>query len=519
MRAIILEDELIVAQGLKALLLEKTELKEIVLAQTEVAFKKKLSESEFDLAILDVNILGVFTGVKVGEFLRENYRMGLIYVTAYTDDDLIQKIGLTKPDAYIVKPFDDRHITAVVRQVLVKFSSRATLGNISIWQQDNGFVRSKVEFFQESIDQLFLTSITDQKGKIIYANAAFCKISGYATEELVGNNHNIVNSGFHAKDYFSNLWKTIHRGEIWQGEIRNKRKDGTNYWVYSYVFPLSSEEDNKSRYYISIRTDITARKEAELQLQELLSEKLEELSNNRLQLTRVTKDESLVGFNSILIHEMKRPLNSISMQLDYLLKKEADLIPANILGKLSSTRASIAHTIKLMAYLNETFRRKDNAKMQTIHLQNQVEAIIDFIKLLFPYVGVQIHFERTTDIGEVLGYNDAVFIGIFNLLKNACEAFQEEQESKNIFIQLQSQNELIEVIVKDDIRGGIPIEIANNLFSPMTSSKEGGSGIGLNISKHVLNSMNAKIELIQTGANGSTFMISLPKIMAPQING
>jgi PAS domain S-box-containing protein len=511
MRAIILEDELIVARSLKALLLEKTSLKEIMIATTEDQFKNMLAVSDFDLAILDVNIQGDFVGVKVGEFIRAHYRMGLIYLTGYTDDHLIEQIGLNKPDAYVIKPFDDRQIIAIVRQVLIKFSSTATLGNIAVWHQQTGFARSKIEFFQDTIDQLFLTSITDQKGKIIFANQAFCRTSGYSAEELLDKNHNIVNSGLHAKDFFANLWKTIQRGEIWQGEMRNRRKDATYYWVYAYIFPLSSEEDSNTRYYISIRYDITARKEAELNLQEVLSEKLSELTNNRIHLSRATKDESMVGFNSILIHELKRPLNSISMQLDFLLKKEVDSIPGVILAKLVKTRASIAHTIKLMSYLNDTFRRKENTKMEKIDLKNQIQSIIDFVSLLFPYGGVIVHFQAQQTINEVLGYNDALFIGLFNLLKNSFEAFSEDQDSKNIFIDLESNADHITILLRDDIEGGIPKEIADQLFSPMNSAKEGGSGIGLNISRHVLTSMNSTIDLLKTGPEGSTFKITIPQ--------
>jgi PAS domain S-box-containing protein len=510
MRVIIFEDELLVAKNLSEILLSGKLVKEVQIVSSLENLCREFSKQRYDLAILDVNIRGNPEGIVAGRYIRENYRMGIIYLTAYTDDNIIDDIAKTNPDAYLIKPFEDQQFVAVVRQVLMKYSSNASLGNISVWRQEHGFAQSKIEFFQETIDQLFLTSITDQKGEIIYANNAFCKISGYSPQELLGQNHNIVNSGLHSKEFFAKLWQTVEKGEIWQGEIRNKRKDGTYYWISSYIFALSSAENNNTRYYISIRSDITSRKEAELELQEVLSNKMAELSDNRVQLARVAKDESMVGFNSILIHEIKRPLGALSMHLELLIKRYADTLPAQILDRLTTVRASTIHTIKLMSYLNQTFKRKGNAKKDNILIYDQIESILNFIKILFPYKEIEINFSRPQENLTLLGYNDAVFISIFNLLKNACEAFSDEQEEKQVKIETVKGSDKFEILVRDNKVGGIPKEVTDRLFSPITSTKESGSGLGLNITKHVLASMDAKVELIETNENGSCFKITIP---------
>lgn len=510
MKVIIFEDELLVAKNLSELLLSGKLVKEVQVVSSLDNLCKEFGKQKYDLAILDVNIKGKPEGIVAGRYLRENYRMGIIYLTAYTDDNIIDDIAKTSPDAYLIKPFEDHQFVAVVRQVLMKYSSNTSLGNISVWRQEHGFAQSKIEFFQETIDQLFLTSITDQKGEIIYANNAFCKVSGYSPQELLGQSHNIVNSGLHSKEYFAKLWQTVQKGEIWQGEIRNKRKDGTYYWVYSYIFALSSADNNNTRYYISIRSDITSRKEAELELQEVLSNKMAELSDNRVQLARVVKDESMVGFNSILIHEIKRPLSSLSMHLDLLLKRYADSLPTQIFDRLTTARASTVHTIKLMSYLNQTFKRKGNANKDNILIYDQIESILDFVKILFPYKEIKFEFNRPNENLTLLGYNDAVFISIFNLLKNACEAFSDEQEVKQVKVETIQSSYKFEILIHDNKEGGISKEVSNKLFSPISSTKESGSGLGLNITKHVLASMDAKVELLETNEKGSCFKISIP---------
>lgn len=110
-----------------------------------------------------------------------------------------------------------------------------------------------------------LISITDTSGGIIYANSQLCQISGYSTEELIGQDHRILNSGQHDKGFFANLWQTLSDGHAWQGEICNRNKEGQLYWVDATIVPLL-DENGKPRQYISIFRDITIQKQTELNL-------------------------------------------------------------------------------------------------------------------------------------------------------------------------------------------------------------------------------------------------------------
>lgn len=120
--------------------------------------------------------------------------------------------------------------------------------------------------YQRALDSYSIVSITDRRGYITYANAMFCEISGYDQDELLGATHALLNSGYHEKGFFACMWRRIAGGETWTGEICNRAKDGSTYWVDTVIIPLL-DESQQLEGYMSVRKEISARKEVEQELQ------------------------------------------------------------------------------------------------------------------------------------------------------------------------------------------------------------------------------------------------------------
>ncbi|MED4300605.1 EAL domain-containing protein [Geobacillus stearothermophilus] len=205
----------------------------------------------------------------------------------------------------------------------------------------------KLESIQKALDESTIVVITDQTGKITYVNEAFCRISQYSREELIGNTHRIVNSGYHSREFFKHMWKTIGTGKIWRGEIKNKAKDGSYYWVQSTIVPFLDER-GKPYQYVSIRTDITRLKQYEEQIKYMANhDDLTGLPNRRFlreqfsKLLKETKEEErLLAVYFIDLARFKNINDSFGHSVgDEVLKQMADRFRTVLDQKLFLTRA------------------------------------------------------------------------------------------------------------------------------------------------------------------------------------
>jgi len=217
-----------------------------------------LSEFRPELILLDIHMPDV-DGLELAAIIRQDDAWAytpIVFLSADCDQQKQLAALQVGGDDFLAKPVDESTLVETLRARLER--SRWVSG---LDERLRTTIKES-EGLRQAIDHHDIVSIANSDGIITYANDIFCEVSGYTRDELVGANHNILNSGYHSRGFFSELWKTISGGHIWHGEICNRRKDGRQYWVYSTIVPFL-DAAGKPYQYISLRTDITALRASE----------------------------------------------------------------------------------------------------------------------------------------------------------------------------------------------------------------------------------------------------------------
>jgi PAS domain S-box-containing protein len=341
----------------------------------------------------------------------------------------------------------------------------------------------EVEDIKFALDQSSIVAFTDAKGIITRVNDKFCEISQYSRDEIIGKDHSILNSGFHSKQFFKNLWRTIGTGEVWKGEIRNKAKDGSYYWVDTTIVPFMND-DGKPYQYLAIRNDITERK------------RTEEILNRQDKLAAVGQLAAGVA------HEIRNPLTSMKGYAEFLLEDETD-------EQRREFVEIILDEINRVNVIVEDFMVLAKPKAVDLKEKNIIPIIKDVLSLLefeARKKHVRMHFEANDDIIQIECDEDRLKQVFLNFVKNGIEAMP---NGGDITVRVNVTNEQVQIAIQDT-GVGIPEEKLKKIGEPFYTTKKNGNGLGLMVSYKIIESHNGTVYIESELNKGTTFNIVLP---------
>jgi len=333
-----------------------------------------------------------------------------------------------------------------------------------------------------ALDHAAIVATTDVTGRITYVNDKFVEISGYSREELIGQDHRIINSSYHSKDFIRDLWRTIANGQVWHGELRNRAKDGHFYWVDTTIVPFLDTR-GKPYQYIAIRADITARKAAEERLAQQAA------------LARVGQMAAVVA------HEVRNPLAGIKGAIQVLMsRRTADD------GELPVMRDIVARIDALSELINDlmVFARPRQPRLAVVELHGLLADAITIVRRDPTAHGVEIVVEGT-DV-SVTADGELVRATLLNLLLNAAQALAgqgqivvgTERDDRDAVVQIR------------DTGPGIPADIRDQIFEPFFTTKARGGGLGLPIARRTAELHGGSLTLECPSEGGTIVTMRLP---------
>ena len=332
-----------------------------------------------------------------------------------------------------------------------------------------------------ALDQAAIVAATDHRGIITYVNDKFCDISKYSRQELLGSDHRIINSGYHPKGFIRELWRTIARGQVWRGEIRNRAKDGSFYWVDTTIVPFL-DGAGKPRQYLAIRSDITARKRAEAQLREQAA-----LTN-------------LGQLTAVVAHEVRNPLAGLRASLQVLQGRCSDQRDRDIVVAMVRRIDELNDKVEdLLLYARPTPPR-----LQAVELVPLLRDVAQSARIatgnLCPPIDV-----RGGDGVTALADMDMLRAALLNVTINACQA------TGTLPVEIVASSAAAGCRIEVCDRGpGIPADVHERVFEPFFTTRAGGTGLGLAIVKRLIELLNGSIVLAGRPGGGTVAQICVP---------
>jgi PAS domain S-box-containing protein len=440
------------------------------------------------------------TGLELTTVIRQREHLsGISIIFLSTEADFDRQLAAinTGGDDLLTVPVDPQLLITTINS---RVERARTLNRINY---DLLNALRELENQQNAMDQHAIISICNINGSLIYVNEKFCAISGYPRSEVLGRDYLFLRSDLHDEELYRRIWRTLLAGEVWQGEVCNRKKNGDLYWVNVTMVPFRDEEDRPYQF-VSISSDITARIVAE---QNML----------KARDTAVTANQTKSDFLSKMSHELRTPLNAVMGFSQLLETNTGDDLTDQQRQYVREIRNAGTHLLNLINEVLDLSRIESN-QLTVENITIPLALFLDECHaLVMPMardknITVRKNYRHLADAAV---HADPVRLKqvMVNLLSNAIKY---NTPAGQVLIQANTQGDAKIVIEVVDTGEGMDASQLDSLFKPFTRlpqhKHEEGVGIGLALSKRLCELMGGSIGVSSKVGVGSRFWIALDRM-------
>ncbi len=393
-------------------------------------------------------------------------------------------------------------------------------------------VKDVLDGYRYALDVSSIVALTNTKGRITYVNEQFCEISKYERKELLGQDHRIINSGHHPKSFFKELWDTIRRGEVWRGDICNRAKDGSLYWVETTIVPVANS-DGTVMQYMAVRNEITARKNAEAALERAiedlrlasarereranavevardeLAEANAQLREEQTKLIQAEKLSSIGVLASGVAHEINNPLSGVMACVKALKegRVKGDRVDEYFATAQDGLERILITTRALLDYARHSPPVQERVAAQDV--------ISGALKLIHPAIrkkNIELKIEADPQANFRVDRRQIMQV-LINLVINATHASQPGGHIRIGTIRREVEKGPQLGIQVEDHGSGMSQETIRRACDPFFTTKpEGeGTGLGLAVTLRIIGSHGGDLDIQSEVGSGTKMTVWLPE--------